>query len=128
MAINPSVPPQISQVPSQFPQEPAPLSEGQRLINTFIAPSKTFTDLRRNASWWVPFLLIAIVSTSFVYVVDKKVGFSKVVENQIQLQPKQAERIDRLPPDRRMTIMQQQLSITRIISYTVPLIALFLYA
>ena len=128
MATNPSVPPQISQVPSQLPQEPPPLSEGQRLINTFIAPSKTFTDLRRNASWWAPFLLIVVVSTSFVYVVDKKVGFRKVVENQIQLQPKQADRIDRMPPDQRMTIMQQQVTITKIISYTVPVIALCLYA
>jgi hypothetical protein len=25
------------------PQEPAPLSKGQRLVNTFFAPSKTFT-------------------------------------------------------------------------------------
>jgi hypothetical protein len=43
------------------PQEPAPLSEPQRLVDVFIAPSKTFTDLRRNASWWAPFLITAIV-------------------------------------------------------------------
>jgi hypothetical protein len=42
--------------------EAAPLSEGARSVNTFIAPSKTFTDLRRNASWWGPWLLISIVS------------------------------------------------------------------
>ena len=49
-------------VPPPDPQHPAPLSEGQRLIDTFIAPSKTFTDLRRNASWWAPFIAIVIVS------------------------------------------------------------------
>jgi hypothetical protein len=32
--------------------EPAPLSEFERIIDTFIAPSKTFTDLRRSAAWW----------------------------------------------------------------------------
>ena len=69
------------------PQEPAPLSEAQRLVNTFVAPSKTFTDLRRSASWWAPFLIITIVSLLFIYVVDQKVGFRKVVENLIQLQP-----------------------------------------
>src|ERR1039458_4500255 len=128
MATNPSLPPQISQVPSQLPQEPVPLSEGQRLVNTFLAPSKTFTDLRRNANWWAPFLIIVIFSTAFVYVVDQKVGFRKVVENQIQLQPKQADRIDRMPADQRQKIMQQQVAITRIISYAVPAIALLLYA
>jgi len=116
MATNPSVPSQLFQ-PPQLSQEPAPLSEGQRLINTFFAPSKTFTDLRRNASWWVPFLIMAIVSLLFVYVVDQKVGFRKVVENQIQSQPKQADRMERMPADQREQSMQQQIKFTRIFSY-----------
>jgi hypothetical protein len=99
------------------PQEPAPQSEGQRLINTFFAPSKTFTDLRRNASWWAPFLIMAIVSLLFVYVVDQKVGFRKVVENQIQSQPKQADRIEHMPADQRQKTMQQQVTFTKIFSY-----------
>jgi hypothetical protein len=128
MATNPSVSPQLSQVPSQPLQEPARLSEGQRLVDTFFAPSKTFTDLRRSASWWAPFLIIALVSLLFVYVVDQKVGFRKVVDNQIQLRPKQAERIDRLPADQRERVMAQQVTITRIISYAVPVFALIVYA
>lgn len=130
MATNPSAPlqPQQPSQPPQLSQEPAPLSEGQRLAYTFFSPSKAFTDLRRNASWWAPFLIIAIVSSTFIYVVDQKVGFRKVVDNQIQLQPKQAERIESMPADQRQKIMQQQVAITRIISYTVPIIALVLYA
>ncbi len=130
MATHPSAPLQPHQPsqPPQLSQEPAPLSEGQRLINTFFAPSKAFTDLRRSASWWAPFLIIAIVSTLFVYVVDQKVGFQKVSENLIQLQPKQADRIDRLPADQRQKVMQQQATVTRIISYAFPLIALVVYA
>jgi len=121
MATNPSV-------PSQLSQGPAPLSEAQRLVNTFFAPSKTFTDLRRNAGWWAPFLIIAIVSLLFVYVIDQKVGFRKVAENLIQLQPKQADRIDRLPADQRQQVMQRQVTVTKIISYAVPVIALVVYA
>lgn len=106
------------------PQEPAPLSEGQRLLDTFIAPSKTFTDLRRSASWWAPFLISAIVSLMFVYVVDQKVGLRKVAENQLQLQPKQAERIESLPADQREKAMQQQVTVTKAISFGYPLIIL----
>jgi len=127
MATNPSVPVQPSQS-IQPSAEPAALSEGQRLIGTFFSPSKTFADLRRNASWWAPFLVIAIVSLSFISVVDQKVGFPKVVENLIQLQPKQADRIDRIPADQRQTIMQRQATITKFISYAVPGIALVIYA
>jgi len=130
MATNPSAPMQPQQLvqPSQLSPEPAPLSEGQRLINTFFAPSKTFTDLRRNASWWAPFLIIVIVALLFVYVVDQKVGFRKVVENQIQLQPKQADKIDRLPADQRQQVMQQQTTGTKIFSYGIPVILLAVYA
>jgi len=127
MATNPSVPLQPSQ-PVQMSQQPEALSEGQRLIGTFFSPSKSFADLRRNASWWAPFLIIAIVSVSFISVVDQKVGFRKVVENLIQLEPKQAERVDRIPADQREAVMQRQATITKFISYAVPLIALVIYA
>jgi hypothetical protein len=127
MATNPSAPSQPTQ-PPQLLQGPAPLSELQRLVDTFIAPSKTFTDLRRSANWWAPYLIIAIVGVLFVSVVDQKVGFRKVSENLIQLQPKQADRIDRLPADQREKIMQQQATVTKMISYAVPVIALGVYA
>src|SRR5208282_1718618 len=123
----PLQPPQPTQ-PSQELQEPASLSEGQRLINTFFAPSKTFTDLRKNASWWAPFLIIVIVSVMFIYVVDQKVTFPKVVENLIELQPKQADRVDRLPADERQQVMQRQITVTKMISYAIPIIALGIYA
>lgn len=110
------------------PQESAPLSEGQRLLDTFIAPSKTFTDLRRNASWWAPFLISAIVSVMFVYVVDQKVGFRKVSENQLQTQPKQAERIESLPADQREKAMQRTVNVTKAISFGYPVIILLWFA
>ena len=128
MASNPSTPlptAQLSQMPSQ---PPSALSQGGRLLNTFIAPSKTFSDLRRSASWWAPFLIITIVSLLFVYVVEQKVGFRKVAENVIQLQPKQAGRIESLPPAQREKVMQQQATGTKIFSYAIPSVALVLYA
>ena len=129
MATNPSAPPsQQPSQPLQLSQEPAALPEGQRLAYTFFAPSKVFADLRRNASWWAPFLIIAIVSVLYVYVVDQKVGFNKVVENLIQQQPKQADRIDRMPADQRQKVMQQQATITKWIAYAIPVVALAIYA
>jgi hypothetical protein len=116
MATNPSVP---LQPPPSSPlsQESVPLSEGQRLVNTFFAPSKTFTDLRRNASWWAPFLISAIVSLAFVYVADQRVGFRKIAENQLRAQPKQADQVDRMPADMREKNMQQRTVVTKAISY-----------
>jgi Yip1 domain len=127
MATNPSIPPQISQAPSPPSLETPPLSEGQRLLDTFFAPSKTFTDLRRNGSWWAPFLIIAIVSVLFGYVVDQKVGFRKVVDNVIQLQPKQAAQLENMPADQREKNLALQATITKLITYGFPVIALLVY-
>lgn len=102
------------------PQETAPLSQVQRVINTFLAPSKTFTDLRRSASWWLPFLIGGIVYVMFIYVVDKKVGFRKVVENQLRIQPKQEARLEQLPADQRETAMKQQTGFWKVFSYIGP--------
>ena len=114
----------------------APLSQGARIVNTFIAPSKTFTDLRRSAAWWAPFLLMVIVSTALVYTAGQKIGFRRIMENQMQAQPKAQARLENLPADQREKQMEQGAKITGIISYIFPaftlliwlIIALFLWA
>jgi Yip1 domain len=107
--------------------EPAPLSEGARIIDTFIAPSKTFTDLRRNASWWAPFLLMIVVSTLFVYTAGQKIGFRKIMENQMQAQPKAQERLEKLPADQREQQMETGAKFTGAISYAFPVITLIIW-
>lgn len=118
------LPPLSAPVPTP---EPAALSEGERILDTFIAPSKTFTDLRRNASWWAPFLLMIIVSSAMVYTAGQKIGFRKIMENQMQAQPKSQERLDKLPADEREQRMEGGAKFTRIISYVFPVITLIIW-
>jgi hypothetical protein len=101
----PPPPPMYSApVPSTAPEPAGPgLSEPQRLVNTFVAPSKTFTDIRRNASWWVPLLLISIFSVAFFVMIDKKVGFDQVARNMLE----NSKTIQQLDPS------QQQLAYSR---------------
>ncbi|HEY4903098.1 MAG TPA: YIP1 family protein [Candidatus Sulfotelmatobacter sp.] len=105
----------------------APLSEGARIVDTFIAPSKTFTDLRRSAAWWAPFLLMVIISTIFVYTVGQKIGFRKVTENQLQMSPKQSAQLDNLPADQRERQMNQRAIGTKYVGYIFPLFTLIIW-
>jgi hypothetical protein len=107
--------------------ESAPLSEGARIVNTFIAPSKTFTDLRRSAAWWAPFLLMVVVSTVFVYTAGQKIGFRKIMENQMQSQPKAQARLENLPADQREQRMDAGAKFTQIISYVFPVITFIIW-
>jgi hypothetical protein len=114
-------------VPAPPPAPEAAMSQGARIVNTFIAPSKTFTDLRRSASWWAPFLLTVIVSTLFVYTVSQKIGFRKVAENQLQMSPKQAAQLDNLAPEVREQQMEKRAVATKFISYIVPVFILLIW-
>lgn len=59
------------------------LSEAQRLVDVFVAPSKTFQDIRRNASWWVPWLITAILLGAVLYFYNQKVDLDQVVRDSI---------------------------------------------
>ena len=113
-------------IPTPAPEQ-APLSEGARIVNTFIAPTKTFADLRGNAAWWGPFLLMLTVSTLFVYTAGQKIGFRKIMENQMQAQPKQQARLEQLPSDEREEQLQRGAKVTQVISYVFPAITLIIW-
>ena len=118
----------MSSAAAALPSEDRPLTEVERVVDTFIAPPKTFTDIRRNASWWLPWLLSAIIGTAMVFVVDKKVGMEKVSENRLALTPKQAAKLEQLPPDQRARQMEIAAKFTRYFSYCFPLFFLLIVA
>jgi hypothetical protein len=105
----------------------AALSQGARIVDTFIAPAKTFTDLRRSAAWWAPFLLMVVVSSLFVYTAGQKIGFRKIMENQMQSQPKAQARLENLPADKRERQLDSGAKLTGMISYVFPGITLLLW-
>jgi hypothetical protein len=105
------------------PTEPAPLSEGARVLNTFIAPSKTFTDLKRNRSWWAPWILISIVSVLFMYAISRQVGFEQVSRNQIA-HSSRADQFDKLPPDQQARQLRFSSKLIAIIGYSNPALVL----
>jgi hypothetical protein len=104
------------------PPQPEPLSEVERVVDTFVAPTKTFTDLRRSANWLVPLLLLVIASEALVITAGKKVGFEKIAENGLAMQPKAAARLDQLSADDRAKQMQTIVKVTSVSSYLSPAI------
>jgi cell division protein FtsB len=87
------------------------LTQLQRVTNVFSAPSKTFEDIKRgNKSWWMPFLIMAIVGYIFFAAVATKVTMQTVVDNQIKLAgEKQQEQMAKMSPDQRA--MQAKISL-----------------
>ena len=107
--------------------EPAPLSEGERLIDVCVAPSKTFTDLRRNSSWWAPWLVISVFSIAFLLVVGKQIGYEQIARNQIS-QSARADQFDKLPAERQAKQIHVAAAVIQYIGYAFPLIVLISFA
>jgi len=105
--------------PSAEPVQPV-LSEPARIINTFIAPSKTFLDLRRKASWWVPWLLSSIFLVSFWGVVDKKIGFDQVAQKFIA----NSKQLQAQPPEQQARMAANIAAFSKYSSYASPLFLL----
>lgn len=117
------------QAAAPVPEAAAPaLSQVERVVDTFIAPSKTFTDIIRNQSWWLPFLLGIIVSYGMVFAMQSKVGWDKLAENSVKQSPKAAEQLDQLPPDQRAARMKLSATITKYIYYGLPILSLLMTA
>jgi len=77
------------------------LSPVERITNTFLAPSKTFADVRRNRSWWFPFVLMALFGYVFSGAVLTQIGPVKLAETSIRNNPAQNERMQSSSPEQR---------------------------
>lgn len=97
--------------------ENAGLSQVERVVDTFIAPSATFKDILRSASWWLPFLLLVVSSFSTALVIERKVGFDQVYENQLKMSQKAQDRLAEQTPEQRAQATKISVTITKYFSY-----------
>jgi hypothetical protein len=104
------------------------LSQGQRVVYTFTAPSKTFTDIIRDRSWWLPFVLSLVVSYIFIFAMVHKIGWDKLNEGNLKQNAAQAERVNALPADQRAVAMQKAMIFTKGITLSFPFLALVITA
>jgi len=111
--------PYSAPVPPNAAEPVAPgLSQAARVINTFIAPSKAFLDIRRSASWWVPLLLSSILAIAFSVTVDKKVGYDQVARNMLS----NSHRFEQAPPEQQALQLKYTAIVYRYGGYLSPIL------
>jgi hypothetical protein len=115
-------------VAAPLPPAVAGLSEMERIVDTFVAPSKTFTDILRSASWWGPLILLILFGTASTFVVQKQVGFDRVYMNQLHASPNQEDRINSLAPDQKAHALELGARITAYFAYGAPVLVLVILA
>jgi hypothetical protein len=121
-------PPPPPVYPASVPMSPEPagpgLSEPQRLLNVFIAPRKTFEDLKRKPSWWVPWLVTAIFILIFGVVAVQKIDMVQFLQREIDKSPSAQRRMEQLTPEQRERGLAIQATGTKVVFYIYPLFTL----
>jgi hypothetical protein len=115
---------EVLPVAESAPEVPG-LSQLQRVTNMFSAPSKTFEDIKRgHKSWWLPYLIAIVFGYVLFAGITMKVGWPQVAENNIKMNPKQAERMDQMPADQRAGAMKIAAAFTEGIFAASPVLVL----
>jgi hypothetical protein len=103
----------------------APLSQGQRVVDTFIAPSKTFTDILRSSSWWFPWLIAVVLSVVVGLAIQQKIGWDKVYDNVLkQASVAQQQKLEQAPPEQQARIRSISIATTKYAVFVGPIIGL----
>lgn len=110
--------------PTDAPPSPG-LSQIERVVDTFVAPRKTFTDILRSSSWRLPFVLMCVIGLGYTRAIDTKVGFATISQQQISKNKFAADKIDALPAEQRQAIYDKSAARTKTITYCFPLLILF---
>jgi hypothetical protein len=111
------------------PQSSIPgLSEPQRVIDTFTAPSRTFTDILRSSAFWGPLVVMILVSVCFSFAVQQKIGWDKVYENILHQTPKQEAKFDQMQPEQAANAKNIAAKFTGGITYGYTIVILFVTA
>lgn len=96
---------------------PRGLSQVERVVDVFVAPTKTFQDILRSTAWWLPFVLLLLSSVGTAVVVDRRVGFDQVYENQVHLSQKAQDRLANMTPEQRAQNVRIAVAVTKYFSY-----------
>jgi hypothetical protein len=111
------------------PTASRPLSEVERVADTFIAPTKTFNDILRSASWWLPWLLGIVVTLGYSAAIQQKIGWEKAYANiLLQSSETQQARFAQMPPDQQARQKAIAAAVTKYIVWASPLIGLLFAA
>jgi|SRR5215831_14789993 len=106
--------------PGAQPGQPG-LSQVARVVNTFIAPRKTFEDVRQNSSWWMPWLLGTIFGLIFGAIAVQKIDMVRFTRQQIE-QSKMAQRqMEQLSPEQQERSIQIRATATKWFFFAIPL-------
>ena len=93
---------------TELEPQPQGMSEASRLSGVFFEPKKAFEDIAARPFFWVPLILTIVAGLIFVTMLGQHIGWSQIIRQQMQSNPRSAQQMDQLPPDQRERMIEMQ--------------------
>ena len=94
-----------------------PMGELGRLGGVLFDPKPAFADIAaRPVRWWVPLLLLSVITVGFILLFSQRVGWERFFQQQFAQNPRTRE----MPAEQRERIIGQQAAVTK---WVAPVIA-----
>jgi Yip1 domain len=100
------------------------LSQIERVVDVFVAPTVTFKDILRSTSWWLPFVLMTLATIGVTVAIQHRVGWEQVVETQIHMSPALQSQMGSLTPDAQAQRIHMMVLSYQYSSYMTPVLML----
>ena len=114
-------------LPDSYDAQP-PLTEIERVVGIFVGPSKTFADIRRNRSWWLPYVLITLFGILFSATLVQRLGPIGIADSALRANPRKYEQFKELPADQQVRQRSIVGKVTTYSLYSFPVAQLILLA
>lgn len=100
------------------PKEEAQMSEVATLGNIFFEPGKTFEDLRRKPRFIMAFVIMAILTTVFVFAMQSKLGEERYRRFNVEQLEKQSASMS---PEQKENAVDMQMTIQKYVVFGLPI-------
>lgn len=107
-------------------KEEPEMSEIATIFNIFLEPGRTFADLRKKPRFIIAAIIIAILSGVLVVGVQQKLGEERI-RRFISIQAEKNSQFASLPEDQKKANIDIQMSISKIIGYAWPILAIIFF-
>lgn len=87
------------------------MNEVSRLAGVLFNPRPAFTDIAAYPRWWVPVLLLCLVSFALTYTTGHRVGWERIVRQQAKIDP----HVQQMPAEQQEQVIQRQTRAAKIV-------------
>jgi hypothetical protein len=102
----------------------APMSEFDRLVGVLFDPKPAFADIAARPRWWVPILLLTVLTVVFVVLFAQRVGWEGVLRQQLASN----SRFQQLSPEQQEQTLQQQMRFVPVVGYVQSVLSTVVFA